>query len=42
MNIHEYANKLICIFEYNVNGQCLSFCLVPILSIYVEQRLRNG
>ena len=25
-----YANELICIFEYRMKGQCLSFKLVPI------------
>ena len=42
MKIHEYGNELICILEFKVKGQCLSFYLVPILSIYVEQWLRYG
>ena len=39
MNIHEYANDLICIFENWVKGQHVSFNLVPTLSIYAEHRL---
>ena len=39
MNIHEYANELICIFEYQIKGQCQSFKLVPTLSLYVKHRL---
>ena len=39
INIHEYANELICIFEYQVKGQCLSFKLVPTLSFYFKHRL---
>ena len=34
-----YANELICIFEYRMKGQYLSFKLVPNLSFYVEHRL---
>ena len=41
MNSHEYSNVLICIFEYQIKGQCLSFDLVPTLLIYVEHRLRH-
>ena len=41
MNIHEYANVLICIFEYQIKGHCLRFDLVPTLLIYVEHRLRH-
>ena len=41
MNIHEDANVLICIFEYQIKGQCLRFDLVPTLLIYVEHRLRD-
>ena len=40
INIHEYENELICICEYQIKGQCLSFKLVPTLSLYVEHRLR--
>ena len=45
MNSHEYANELmqnelICISEYQIIKQCLRFCLVPTLPIYVEHRLR--
>ena len=40
MNIHEYANELICIFEYHMKGQCLSFHLIPILLVYNEHKLR--
>ena len=39
MKIHEYANELICIYEYK-KGQCLGFYLEPILSIYIDHRLR--
>ena len=41
MNIHEYANVLICVFEYRIKGQCLRFDLVPTLLIHVEHRLRR-
>ena len=37
-NIHEYANELICIIDKQMKGQCLSFSLVPTLSLYVELR----
>ena len=37
-NIHEYTNELICIFEYQMKGQCLSLNLVTTLSLYVEHR----
>ena len=36
INTHEYANALICIFGYQIVGLCPSFCLVPILFIYVK------
>ena len=39
INILEYANELICIFEYQIKVQCLSFKLVPTLSPYVKHRL---
>ena len=38
--IHEYANKLICIFEYQIKRQCQSLHLVSTLSNYDEHRLR--
>ena len=41
MNIHEYSNALICIFQYQIKGQCLRFDLVPTFLIYVEHRLGN-
>ena len=43
MNIHEYANVLICIFEYQIKGHVYALIcdLVPILLIYVEHRLRH-
>ena len=37
--IHDYANELICIFEYGMNGQCLILNLVLKLSLSVEYRL---
>ena len=40
MNIHEYANELICIFEDQLKRQCLSLHLVSILSNYDKHRLR--
>ena len=36
MNIHEYANEPICIFEYHMEGQCLCFYLIPILLVFDE------
>ena len=39
INIHEYANELIYIFEYQIKGQCLRFSLLPTLSFYVEDWL---
>ena len=29
INIHEYANKIICTFDHGVKGLCLSLNLVP-------------
>ena len=40
MNIQEYSNELICVFEYPIKGQFLRSYLVPILSICFEHRLR--
>ena len=34
INIHEYANKIICIFDDGIKGLCLSFNLVPSLVAY--------
>ena len=39
MTIYEYANGLICIFEYWVKGQHVSFNFVPTLSLYAEHRM---
>ena len=33
INIYEYANLIICIFDHKMKGLCLSFNLVPILSV---------
>ena len=41
MNVHEYSNELICIFEYHIKGQPLRSYLAPILSVCVEHRLRS-
>ena len=38
MNIHEYANELICIFRYNNKGCSMNLNLIPILQIYVESK----
>ena len=40
MNIHEYANELICILDYQIKGKYLRFYEVPTLPIYVEHMLR--
>ena len=29
VNIHTYANQLICIFELYAKGQCCSFNMIP-------------
>ena len=34
INSHEYAYKIICIFEHGIKGMCLSFNLVPSLVAY--------
>ena len=34
VNIHKYANQLICIFELYTNGQCCGFNLIPNLMFY--------
>ena len=36
MNIHEYENNIICIFDHEIKGLCLSFDLVPSLVAYDE------
>ena len=33
INIHEYANYLICIFDNGIKGLCLSFDSVPNLVV---------
>ena len=33
MNIHEYANELICIFSQSYKGRSVNFNLIPILQI---------
>ena len=40
VNIHKYANQLICLFELYTNGQCCSFNLIPTLMFYDDQNLR--
>ena len=40
INIHEYANQLICIPGHVVKGSCLSFNLVPSLVVYDKYKLR--
>ena len=40
MSIHEYANELIYVLEYQIKGKYLRFYEVPALPIYVEQLLR--
>ena len=39
-NIYKYANALICILDYVLNSQCISFNLVPISSPRLEYRWR--
>ena len=34
VNIHKYANQLICAFEFYTKGQCCSFNLIPNLLLY--------
>ena len=36
VNIHEYANQLICTFERYTNRQCCSFNLIPNLMFYED------
>ena len=40
MNIHEYANSVICILGHGMKGICLNFNLVPILVVYGKYQLR--
>ena len=40
INIHEYANKIICILDHGIQGLCLSFNLVPSLVVYNQKQLR--
>ena len=40
VDIHKYANQLVCIFELYTNGQCCSFNLIPNLRLYVDEKLR--
>ena len=40
INIHEYANKVICISGHGINGICLTFNLVPRLVNYDKYQLR--
>ena len=42
MNIHEYANKVICISGHGMKGICITFNLVPRLVVYDEYQLRYG
>ena len=34
INIHEYENKIVSIFDHGIKGLCLSFNLVPSLVVY--------
>ena len=34
INIHEYTNYLICIFDHGIKGLCLRFNLIPSLLGY--------
>ena len=40
INIYEYANKIICIFDHGIKGLYLSFNLVPSLVGYDKEQLR--
>ena len=40
MNIHEYANLVICISGHGIKGICLTFNLVPRLVVYDKYQLR--
>ena len=39
INIHNYANELICIFEYLTKAECIALNLVHILLLNVKYRL---
>ena len=40
INIHEYANWVICISGHGIKGICLTFNLVPRLVVYDKYQLR--
>ena len=40
INIHEYADYLICISCHGMKGICLAFNLVPRLVVYDKYQLR--
>ena len=40
INIHEYANKVICISGHWIKGICLTFDLVPRLVVCDKYQLR--
>ena len=40
INIHESANKIICISCHGIKGICLTFNLVSSLVVYDKQQLR--
>ena len=40
INIHEYANEVICISGHRIKDICLTFSLVPRLVVYDEYQLR--
>ena len=40
INIHEYANKVICISGHRMKGICLTFNLVSRLVVYDKFQLR--
>ena len=40
INIHDYANKVICISGHRMKGICITFYLVPRLVVYDKYQLR--
>ena len=40
INIHEYANQIICITGHEMKGSCLSFNLVPSLVVFDKYKLK--
>ena len=40
INIHEYANEIICISGHGMKGICLTFNLIPSLVVYDMSQLR--